>query len=214
MPFCPLQAVCMAALHFVPAVIPLWPPWRGRRCEWTLRESFLLPLKAVKHPFPGFIYFLFGKNNAYLYAYRYIVWVCYVCMFVCVVVDICVPVSGASLVFPRASWSLRLYRSSFYRWCGYYRSRPPHLSSCAFWGSNSDMHACTLRTSDWPCFSRLVMCFHLIRPFSYSVRTIPRSSLSSLSLCWPHPFCYSLTNAHVSTTSLMTFKFKWVLQIY
>lgn len=135
-------------------------------------------------------------------------------VYVCVVVDICVPISGASLVFPWASWSLRLYRPSFYRWCGYYRYSPPHLSSCAFWGSNSDVHACTLRTSDWPCFSRLVMCFHLIRPFSYSVRTIPRSSLSSLPLCCPHPFCYSLTNTHVRTISLMTFKFKWVLQIY
>lgn len=28
--------------------------------------------------------FFLEKNNTYLYAYRYIVWVCYVCMFVCV----------------------------------------------------------------------------------------------------------------------------------
>lgn len=113
---------------------------------------------------------------------------------------------------PQASWPLRVYRPSFYRWCSDYL--PPHLSSCAFWGSNLDAHASTLRTSDWPCFSRLTICFHLIRPLSYSVRTIPCSSSSSLPRCCPYPFCYSPTNAHVSTTSLMTLKFKWVLQIY
>lgn len=156
------------------------------------------------------------KKNAYLYTYMRIVCACYGCMYVCVwlwthacqyqVSVLSFHSEAGFLVCPRLDglWdsSDHLSTDSAMTIDACYRYIWLHVHSRA-------QTQTLMFTWDSYCTSIYKIC-----RFSYSVRTRPHSSPFSLPCSCPHTFYFSPTNIHVSAISLMTFNFKWILQMY